>query len=77
MDGYTDENSLQVRWRDPAQMLADVLTKIGCEREPLLEAMAKGVWKLEASDVAKAKKQAIREGRQRRKQQKRLQAEDG
>jgi len=75
--GYDDENNLQVWWCDTAQMLADVLTKIGCEREPLLEAMSSGVWKLEASDVAKAKKQSIREGRQRRKQQKQLQAEDG
>ena len=77
MDGYSEENNLQVWWCDTAQMLADVLTKTGCEREPLMEAMASGNWKLEASDVAKAKKVAIREGRQRRKQQKRLQAEDG
>lgn len=77
ISGYDDENNLQVWWCDTAQMLADVLTKIGCEREPLLEAMSSGVWKLEASDVAKAKKQSIREGRQRRKQQKQQQAEDG
>eukprot|EP00434_Breviolum_minutum_P038574 symbB.v1.2.034224.t1/scaffold4384.1/size41667/2 len=75
--GYDDENNLQVWWCDTAQMLADVLTKIGCEREPLLEAMSSGLWKLEASEVAKAKKQSIREGRQRRKQQKQQQAEDG
>lgn len=75
--GYDDENNLQVWWCDTAQMLADVLTKIGCEREPLLEAMSSGLWKLEASEVAKAKKQSIREGRQRRKLQKQQQAEDG
>ena len=62
-----DEPDLQVLWVDTAQMLADVLTKVGCEREPLLEALSKGTWTLQASAEALARKQAIRDGRKRRK----------
>ena len=62
-----DEPDLQVLWVDTAQMLADVLTNVGCEREPLLEALSKGTWTLQASDEAQARKQAIRDGRKRRK----------
>eukprot|EP00434_Breviolum_minutum_P011223 symbB.v1.2.009904.t1/scaffold605.1/size182108/4 len=49
-----------VIWVDTSQMLADVLTKIGCERELLLQA-------LEPSAEALRQKQLIREGRHRRK----------
>ena len=40
---YDDESSSAYAvWVDTSQMLADVLTKIGCEREPILEAMRTG-----------------------------------
>eukprot|EP00434_Breviolum_minutum_P039128 symbB.v1.2.034733.t1/scaffold4534.1/size38374/1 len=35
-----------VIWVDTSQMLADVLTKIGCERELLLQALEQGTWQL-------------------------------
>ena len=56
-----------VFWVDAAQMLADVLTKCGAEREPLLEALTTCSWRMEASAFAKACKEAIRAGRRRRK----------
>lgn len=63
--GYTnyEDSNQQAVWCDTAQMLADVLTKHGCEREPLLNVMATSRWTLEPSDEARARKQAIREGR--------------
>ena len=54
-------------WVDTSQMLADVLTKVGCEREPLLQALHSGRWKLEPSEEAKLKKVQIRAGRHARK----------
>ena len=54
-------------WVDTSQMLADVLTKIGCEREPLLQALHSGRWKLEPLEEAKLKKVQIRAGRHARK----------
>ena len=67
-------------WVDTSQMLADVLTKLGCERELILQALSSGVWKLAPTDDALEKKAAIRAGRQNRKQQKKgiqLSPEDG
>lgn len=67
-------------WVDTSQMLADVLTKLGCERELILQALSSGVWKLAPTDEALEKKAAIRAGRQNRKQQKKgiqLSPEDG
>lgn len=56
-----------VIWVDTSQMLADVLTKIGCERELLLQALEQGTWQLLPSAEALRQKQLIREGRHRRK----------
>ena len=65
---YDDERaSAYAIWVDTSQMLADVLTKIGCEREPLLEAMRTGKWRLEPFEEARLRKLAIRLGRQARK----------
>lgn len=54
-------------WLDTSQMLADVLTKQGCERELLLEALEQCRWKVAPSDEAIQKKIAIRAGRHNRK----------
>ena len=71
--GYTnyDDHNEQAIWCDTAQMLADVLTKAGCEREPILQAMATSMWRLRPSEEAFARKMAIRAGRHRRKAVKR------
>ena len=77
---YLAENC-RVVWVDTSQMLADVLRKIGCERPLLLDTMYRCEWQLLPSEAAKQVKQAIRDGRQRRKAQKRAaagsQTEDG
>ena len=62
-----DGDEAYAHWVDTAQMLADVLTKVGCEREPLLNALCNGYWQLEPSEEAKLKKLAIRAGRLSRK----------
>ena len=73
----------EVVWVDTSQMIADVLTKIGCERSLLIEALFSGKWQLMPSDQAMRNKEAIREGRHRRKAMKRaaaaktLSTEDG
>ena len=76
---YEDEESAYAIWCDTSQMLADVLTKLGCEREPLLEALYSGTWQLEASQSAKDKKLVIRAHRHARKQAKKTatEAKDG
>jgi hypothetical protein len=48
-------------------MAADVLTKLGCERELLLDILSTGRWQLEPTKVAKARKKKIRNDRQLRK----------
>ena len=63
---YVDDEQYVI-WCDTSQMLADVLTKAGCERTPLLRAMEEGRWQLEPSEEAKLRKLGIRAGRQRRK----------
>ena len=35
---HEDDDAAFAHWLDTSQMLADVLTKVGCEREPLLAA---------------------------------------
>ena len=64
---YTDDDFAYAWWVDTSQMLADVLTKLGCEREPLLTAMHDGTWQLEPSADALAKKASIRAARHLRK----------
>ena len=59
-----------------SQMLADVLTKENCDREPLLQALAEGEWQLNPSDAARERKLLVRAGRHSRKAAK-ARAEDG
>ncbi|CAE7745994.1 RE1 [Symbiodinium sp. KB8] len=73
-DDYSDQASAFAHWVDTSQMLADVLTKLGCEREPILEAMEKGQWRLAPSEEASLKKLAIQAGRQSRKARSRAKA---
>ena len=67
-NNYGDDDMVFAEWCDTSQQLADVLTKTGCEREPLLNALYQGVWQLEPSDTALAKKASIRASRRARKQ---------
>eukprot|EP00435_Cladocopium_sp_Y103_P057754 s1878_g20.t1 len=48
---YLAENC-RVIWVDTSQMLADVLTKVGCERALLLSTMYRGEWQLLPSEAA-------------------------
>ena len=65
-------------WVDTSQMLADVLTKQGCERELMLEVLSTGRWTLMPSEMALQKKAKIRMDRQARKiKEKHVKAEDG
>ena len=79
MLAYTDyeDGNQQVVWCDTSQMLADVLTKSGCEREPLLQVMDTCVWRLQPSEEARMRKLMIRAGRQRRKTEKRSEEHHG
>ena len=72
-----DDDEVRAYWVDTAQMVADVLTKAGCEREPLLDVLSRGCWQLQPSKEALLKKQHIREGRHRRKMLAKSNAEDG
>ena len=73
---YEDDSSVFAKWVDTSRMLADVLTKEGCDREPLLFALAEGEWQLNPSAEAKEKKLLVRAGRHARKAAK-GRAEDG
>ena len=64
------DEECSVVWIDTSQMLADVLTKIGCERDLILDVLSRGRWKLLPSKEAEEKKMNIRAGRQRRKLEK-------
>ena len=74
-----EEGSTTIHWCDTSQMVADVLTKLGCERELILDVLARGVWQLEPSEIAKEKKNRIRMDRQLRKYRKKADemGEDG
>ena len=61
------EGVCATHWLDTSQMLADVVTKLGCEREPLPRALADGFWRIAPSEDALEKKMAIRAGRRQRK----------
>lgn len=74
---YDDDDEVRAYWVDTAQMVADVLTKAGCEREPLLDVLSRGCWQLQPSKEALLKKQQIRKGRHRRKLLAKANAEDG
>ena len=73
---YSDDSDVFARWVDTSRMLADVLTKEGCDRQPLIHALTEGVWQLEPSAQAKEKKLLIRAGRHSRKAAL-VKAEDG
>jgi hypothetical protein len=57
-------------------MLADVLTKLKCERELISYAMSTGFWKLQPSEETEQQKKRIREGGEKRKAQRKADAED-
>eukprot|EP00435_Cladocopium_sp_Y103_P037754 s1878_g10.t1 len=65
---YESDEPAYAQWLDTSQMLADVLTKTGCEREPLLSALFDGKRQLEPTEDAKAKKASIRASRHARRQ---------
>ena len=73
---FQDDAPGYATWVDTSQMLADVLTKAGCDRDALLSALAEGEWQLEPSSAAKEKKLLIQAGRHARKAASRK-AEDG
>ena len=78
-NGPLDDNVV-IYWVDTSQMVADVLTKIGCERELLQQVLSEGCWQLLPTQLAMEKKQAIRDGRHMRKAKKKAAAdaaEDG
>ena len=64
---YRDDDSIYAKWIDTSGMLADVLTKLGCECEPLLVAMDSGQFSTEPSQDARDCKIAIRAARHARK----------
>ena len=64
---YEDDSDAFAIWTDTSQMLADVLTKLGCERDSLLHALECGRWQLEPTEQAKLRKVEIRAGRHARK----------
>ena len=64
---FKDDDSIFAKWIDTSTMLADVLTKLGCEREPLLVALDTGQYSTEPSQDAKDRKVAIRAARHARK----------
>ena len=76
-DYEDDTEGAYAHWCDTSQILADVLTKIGCEREPLLTALSDGVWRLEPSEEAKLRKLSIRAGCHSRKAKALVPSEDG
>ena len=73
---FEDDAPAFASWVDTSQMLADVLTKEGCDRDPLLHALAEGGWQLRPSEAAQEKKLLIRAGRHVRKAA-RARVEDG
>lgn len=72
-----EANGCSIYWVDTSQMLADVLTKLGCERELMLEVLSTGKWTLLPTEMALQKKAKIRMDRQARKAKKHVEAEDG
>ena len=72
---YEDDDSVFAIWTDTSVMLADVLTKIGCEREPLLVALDTGRYSTAPSQDAQDRKMMIRAARHARKQRIKEQAE--
>ena len=75
MHDYEDDGDTYAQWVDTSQMLADVLTKLGCEREPLLKALEDGLFRTLPTEEAQHKKLLIRAGRHARKQRKKAEGE--
>ncbi|CAE7548475.1 RE2, partial [Symbiodinium necroappetens] len=67
-NNYEDNSPSYAYWVDTSQMLADVLTKLGCDRDPLLRALCEGEWQLQPSSEARDRKLAIQIGRHARKE---------
>ena len=64
-------------WVDTSQMLADVLTRIACDRDhrdPLLKTFCNGEWQLQPPEEAKDCKLMIQAGRHARKAKAKLSA---
>ena len=55
-----------MEWVDTQLMLADALTKLECERDYLVQAIADNAWDTTPTPVTLAAKQAIRAARQAR-----------
>eukprot|EP00435_Cladocopium_sp_Y103_P022146 s387_g5.t1 len=68
---YEDDSSMYAHWVDTSTMLADVLTKLGCEREPVLVALETGQFTVTPSQDAQDRKMMIRASRHARKQRNR------
>ena len=73
---YEDDSSMYAHWTDTSTMLADVLTKLGCEREPLLVALETGQFTVTPSQDAMDRKMMIRASRHARKQRNRESKEE-
>ena len=71
---YNDDSPSFAHWVDTSQMLADVLTKLGCDRDPLLRALCDGERQLQPSSEARDRKLAIQAGRHARKAKARAQS---
>ena len=62
-NNHKDDTDAFAIWTDSWQMLADVLTTLGCERDSHLHAWECGQWQLEPSEQAKLRKVEIRANR--------------
>ena len=72
---FEDDSPAYAHWCDTSRMLADVLTKLGCDREPMLSALYDGTWCLKPSEEARHKKLIVQAGRHARKVKKNQAAE--
>lgn len=59
-NGYED-TEVRAHWCDTAQMITDVLAKLSCEQEPLLNPT--GLWKLAPSEEASSEETADPRGK--------------
>ena len=69
-NSFEDDAPAYATWVDTSRMLADVLTKLGCDRDPLLSAIHDGTWCLRPSHEARQKKLLVQAGRHARKAKK-------
>ena len=69
-NSFEDDSPAYAHWCDTSRMPADVLTKLGCDREPLLSALFDGTWSLNPTTEARHKKLMVQAGRHARKARK-------